>query len=42
MGKGWSIFSTAVLGASKVVNDSIIQPGVQKVTDPNLVNSVKR
>lgn len=41
LGKGWSIFSAAVMGASKTVNDTIIQPGMEKVTDPNLVQSVK-
>jgi len=39
--KGWSLFSSAVVGASKVVNEAVIQPGMEKVTDPTLQASVK-
>ncbi|KAL0949237.1 hypothetical protein HGRIS_009315 [Hohenbuehelia grisea] len=41
LSKGWSLFSAAVVGASRVVNENIIQPGVEKVTDPNLQASVR-
>ncbi|KAG6877211.1 hypothetical protein C0992_010604 [Termitomyces sp. T32_za158] len=39
--KGWSLFSAAVAGASKAVNENVIQPGVEKVTDPTFTASVK-
>jgi ADP-ribosylation factor GTPase-activating protein 1 len=41
LGKGWSLFSAAVAGASRVVSENVIQPGMEKVTDPNLQASVK-
>lgn len=41
LSKGWSLFSTAVVGAGKVVSENVIQPGVQKVTDPNFQANVK-
>lgn len=40
LSKGWSLFSTAVVGASKVINENVIQPGMQTVADPNLRASV--
>ncbi|KAF4620038.1 hypothetical protein D9613_005287 [Agrocybe pediades] len=39
--KGWSLFAAAVAGASRVVAENVIQPGVEKVTDPNFQASVK-
>lgn len=39
--KGWSLFAAAVVGASKVVSENVIQPSVEKVTDPNFQASVK-
>ncbi|KAF9464857.1 ArfGap-domain-containing protein [Collybia nuda] len=41
LSKGWSLFSAAVVGASKVVSENVIQPGVEKVTDPNFQASVR-
>ena len=41
LSKGWSIFAAAVVGATKVVNESVIQPSVEKVTDPNFQASVR-
>lgn len=41
LSKGWSLFSRAVVGASRVVSENVIQPGMEKVTDPNLHASVK-
>ncbi|KAG5654601.1 hypothetical protein H0H81_011576 [Sphagnurus paluster] len=41
LSKGWSLFSAAVVGAGKVVSENVIQPGVEKVTDPNFQASVK-
>jgi ADP-ribosylation factor GTPase-activating protein 1 len=41
LGKGWSLFSAAVAGASRVVSENVIQPGMEKVADPNLQASVK-
>lgn len=38
--KGWSLLSAVVIGASKVVHENVIQPGMEKVTDPNLQASV--
>jgi len=39
--KGWSLFSSVVAGATRVVNESVIQPGLEKVRDPNLHASVQ-
>ena len=39
--KGWSLFSSAVSGATRAVNESIIQPGVERATDPNLQTSIR-
>lgn len=41
LSKGWSIFSSAVASSAKVVNESIIQPGMERVTDPNFQAGVK-
>jgi ADP-ribosylation factor GTPase-activating protein 1 len=41
LSKGWSLFSAAVAGASKVVSENVIQPGIEKVSDPNLHASVR-
>ncbi|KAG6884761.1 hypothetical protein C0993_008458 [Termitomyces sp. T159_Od127] len=41
LSKGWSLFSAAVVGASKAVNENVIQPGVERVTDPTFTASVK-
>lgn len=41
LSKGWSLFSAAVMGASRVVSENIIQPGVEKVTDPAFQATVK-
>ncbi|KAJ6539676.1 ArfGap-domain-containing protein [Mycena capillaripes] len=38
--KGWSLFSAAVVGATRVVSENVIQPGMEKVRDPNLQASV--
>jgi ADP-ribosylation factor GTPase-activating protein 1 len=38
--KGWSLFAAAVVGASRAVSENVIQPGVEKVTDPNFQASV--
>lgn len=39
--KGWSLFAAAVAGASRVVTENVIQPGMEKVSDPNFHASVK-
>ncbi|KAI0346866.1 ArfGap-domain-containing protein [Trametopsis cervina] len=39
--KGWSLFSSAVVGATRVVSENIIQPGMEKVLDPNFQSQVK-
>jgi len=36
LSKGWSFFSSTVSGATRVVNESVIQPGIERATDPNL------
>ena len=41
LGKGWSLFSSAVVGAGRVVSENVIQPSVERVTDPNFQASVK-
>jgi len=41
LSKGWSLFSTAVAGATKAVSENVIQPGIQKVQDPSFQASVK-
>ncbi|KAG7447474.1 ArfGap-domain-containing protein [Guyanagaster necrorhizus] len=41
LSKGWSFLSSAVIGASKVVNENVIQPGMEKVSDPELQRNVK-
>ncbi|KAH6915095.1 ArfGap-domain-containing protein [Coprinopsis sp. MPI-PUGE-AT-0042] len=41
LSKGWSLFAAAVGGAAKVVSENVIQPGVEKVTDPNFQATVR-
>jgi ADP-ribosylation factor GTPase-activating protein 1 len=41
LSKGWSLFSAAVVGASRAVSDNVIQPGMEKVMDPELHATVK-
>ncbi|TFK55604.1 ArfGap-domain-containing protein [Heliocybe sulcata] len=41
LSKGWSLFSTAVAGATKAVSENVIQPGIQRVQDPTFQASVK-
>ncbi|ESK95165.1 arf gtpase activator [Moniliophthora roreri MCA 2997] len=41
LSKGWSLFSTAVAGASKAVNDNVVRPGMERVNDPNFQASVR-
>lgn len=39
--KGWSLFSAAVAGATKSVSENVIQPGIDKITDPGFQESIK-
>ncbi|KAF6762218.1 ArfGap-domain-containing protein [Ephemerocybe angulata] len=39
--KGWSLFAAAVAGATKAVSENVIQPGVEKVTDPSFQATVR-
>ena len=41
LSKGWSFFSSTVSGATRAVNESIIQPGIERATDPNLQASIR-
>ncbi|KAF8165577.1 hypothetical protein B0H34DRAFT_689635 [Crassisporium funariophilum] len=41
LSKGWSLFAAAVVGASRAVSENVIQPGMEKVNDPNFQASVK-
>ena len=41
LSKGWSLFSAAVAGAARAVNDNVIQPGIEKVSDPNFQAGVR-
>lgn len=34
LGKGWSLLSSAVVGATRAVNNTVIQPTVERVSDP--------
>lgn len=35
LGKGWSLLSSAVVGATRTVNSTVIQPTVERVSDPS-------
>lgn len=41
LSKGWSLLSSVVVGASRVVSESVIKPGIEKVRDPNFQASVR-
>jgi ADP-ribosylation factor GTPase-activating protein 1 len=41
LSKGWSLFSSTVSGATRAVNETIIQPGIERATDPNLQASIR-
>ncbi|KAL6305797.1 ArfGap-domain-containing protein [Sparassis latifolia] len=41
LSKGWSLFSAAVVGASRVVSENVIQPSIEKVTDPTFQAGVR-
>lgn len=41
LSKGWSLLSAAVAGASRVVAENVIQPGLEKVNDPNFQAGVR-
>ncbi|KAI0832637.1 ArfGap-domain-containing protein [Trametes gibbosa] len=41
LSKGWSLLSAAVAGASRVVTENVIQPGVEKVRDPTFQAGVR-
>ncbi|KAJ3567570.1 hypothetical protein NP233_g6282 [Leucocoprinus birnbaumii] len=41
LSKGWSIFSAAVAGATKTINDNVIQPGMERINDPEFQANVK-
>ncbi|KAF9077022.1 hypothetical protein BDP27DRAFT_1379878 [Rhodocollybia butyracea] len=41
LSKGWSLFSSAVVGASKTINENVIQPGMERVADPEFQGNVK-
>ncbi|KAI1796177.1 ArfGap-domain-containing protein [Ganoderma leucocontextum] len=41
LSKGWSLLSAAVVGASRAVTENVIQPGMEKVMDPEFQASVR-
>lgn len=41
MSKGWGLFSNTLSQATKTINESVIQPGLVKINDPNLSNSLQ-
>ncbi|PCH40866.1 ArfGap-domain-containing protein [Wolfiporia cocos MD-104 SS10] len=41
LSKGWSLFSAAVAGASRAVSENVIQPGVERVMDPEFQANVR-
>lgn len=41
LSKGWSLFSSAIYGASRAVSETVIQPGLERVRDPTFQASIK-
>ena len=41
LSKGWSLFSSAIAGATRTVSEYVIQPGLERVRDPNFQASIK-
>ncbi|KAG2349158.1 ArfGap-domain-containing protein [Suillus weaverae] len=41
LSKGWSLVSAVVAGASRVVNENVLQPGMERALDPNLHATVR-
>jgi ADP-ribosylation factor GTPase-activating protein 1 len=41
LSKGWSFFSSTVSSATRAVSESVIQPGIERATDPDLQASVR-
>jgi ADP-ribosylation factor GTPase-activating protein 1 len=41
LSKGWSLFSSVVANATRTVNESVIQPGMERVLDPEFQATVK-
>lgn len=41
LSKGWSLFSSVVASATRTVNENVIQPGMERVLDPEFQASVK-
>ena len=41
LSKGWSIFSSAVVGATQTINKSVIQPGMERLNDPQFQANVR-
>ncbi|KDQ64407.1 hypothetical protein JAAARDRAFT_166584 [Jaapia argillacea MUCL 33604] len=41
LSKGWSLLSSAVVATTRVVQQNVIQPGLEKVMDPSLQANVK-
>ncbi|EKM59301.1 uncharacterized protein PHACADRAFT_249704 [Phanerochaete carnosa HHB-10118-sp] len=41
LGKSWSLFSSAVVGATRTIQENVIRPGMEKVRDPEFQASVK-
>ncbi|KAI9513273.1 ArfGap-domain-containing protein [Russula earlei] len=41
LSKGWSLFSSAMVGASRAVSENVIQPGMERVKDPTFHASVR-
>jgi len=39
--KGWSIFSSAIVGATQTINKSVIQPGMERLNDPQFQVNVR-
>jgi hypothetical protein len=39
--KGWSLFSSVVASATRTVTENVIQPGMERVMDPELQSTVK-
>ncbi|KAI0320660.1 putative GTPase activating protein for Arf-domain-containing protein [Amylostereum chailletii] len=41
LSKGWSLFSSVVVGASRALNENVIQPGMERVADPEFQAGVR-
>ena len=41
LGKGWSLLSAAVVGASRAVSENVVRPGMERIADPAFQASMR-